>query len=67
MLQKQADAVELCGDDAMPCQMLKIIDSQATCRIEFAYGKDAKPDVCKNYPEEGPCFYEQQFNEGAKT
>ena len=62
-LQKRADAVELAGDDALPCYMLVIRHGKAYCYIELIYGKEAKPQVCRDYPESGPCFFEQQFTE----
>jgi len=60
-LQKQKDTVELAGDDGMPCQMLFIEYGIASCKIELLYGPEAKPEVCRDYPEEGMCWFEQEM------
>jgi len=49
-LQKLADETESIYD-GLPCQMLQMIDGIATCKIHRDYGYDAKPEVCRKYPE----------------
>ena len=49
-LQKLAMRLEDQGD-GMPCRMLVLIDGVAMCMIHESYGYDAKPRVCKEYPE----------------
>lgn len=56
-------------DSGLPCEMLSFgFDSQvqdgkvkvATCLIEALYGRQFKPRVCREYPEEGQlCFREE--------
>jgi len=60
-LKKQAETVELGGDDGMPCQMLLITQGKATCWIHNSLGYVAKPEVCRDYPEEGLCWFEQEM------
>jgi len=59
-LQKWINDAVLKGDDGMPCEMLVIEDGMAECYIETCFGKEAKPEVCRDYPEEGLCFFEQE-------
>lgn len=37
--------------DGLPCRMIVLYDGIATCQIHDIYGYNAKPKVCKNYPE----------------
>lgn len=37
--------------DGLPCRMLVLIDGVAMCSIQETFGYDAKPQVCKDYPE----------------
>lgn len=59
-LAKLAEQTES-KDEGLPCQMLEIKDSIATCRIERDYGYTAKPKVCQEYPTTdiscGLCWY----------
>ena len=50
-------------DDSLPCGMLNIEDSQASCYIETCFGIEAKPEVCRDHPEEGLCQHEKLFTE----
>lgn len=38
-------------DEGLPCEMLQMKDGVAACKIEVLYGRDAKPKVCREYPE----------------
>jgi len=60
-LRKKADTVELGGDDGMPCQMLFVFQGVSYCYIEMTYGREAKPQVCRDHPEEGLCQHEKLF------
>jgi len=60
-LKRQAETVELSGDDAMPCQMLWITNGMAWCMIELRYGREAKPQVCREHPDGEKCQHEKQF------
>ena len=46
----QAQHCEDQGDN-LPCRMLILIDGVAMCLIHETYGYEAKPEVCKDYPE----------------
>lgn len=49
-------------DGDLPCEMLAIIEGKAICLIQRDYGYEAKPRVCRGYPEEGElCFQEQSL------
>jgi len=37
-------------DDGLPCGMLQMKDGVAACKIELLHGKEAKPEVCRDYP-----------------
>ena len=37
--------------DGMPCRMLVLFDGVVMCYIQERYGHDAKPQVCRDYPE----------------
>ena len=37
--------------DGLPCRMLVLVNGVAYCYIEMQYGRDAKPQVCRDYPE----------------
>jgi len=55
-LKSLAEQME--GDDAFaPCFMLEIKNGIATCLLEQRYGRDAKPHVCRNYPDDEECDY----------
>ena len=60
-LKYRADHTNLAGDDGMPCQALSIIDSEATCLIQLNYGIEAKPEVCRDHPEDELCQHEKLF------
>lgn len=61
-LQKKAENIEIGGDDAMPCQMLLVLDSKATCLLQRNRGAAAKPRVCREHPEDGElCQHEKAF------
>lgn len=49
-LQKIAPMFKDKGD-GMPCMMLEMAGGVAACTIEKVYGHDAKPEVCRDYPE----------------
>jgi hypothetical protein len=38
-------------DEGLPCEMLQMKDGIAACKIELLYGKGAKPEVCRKYPD----------------
>lgn len=47
-------------DGELPCEMLRIERGKAICLIEKQYGRAAKPEVCREYPENGElCFREE--------
>ena len=56
-------------DGGLPCEMLSFgYDAEvperknvAICLIEALYGRDAKPKVCREYPNDEPCFREKAF------
>ena len=57
-------------DDSMPCGMLNIEDSQASCYIEVCFGAEAKPRACQEHPESDKlCQYEKLYenNSNAKN
>lgn len=60
-LQKKADTVKLGGDDAMPCQMLTVWHGTSSCWIQNNFGIEAKPEVCRDHPEEELCQHEKLF------
>lgn len=37
--------------DGMPCRMLVLFGGVAMCFIHERYGREAKPEVCREYPE----------------
>jgi len=39
--------------DGGSCDMLVYINGKAVCLIHKYFGYDAKPEVCRDYPEEG--------------
>jgi len=43
---EQTEAV----DDGLPCEMLKVANGIATCKIESVWGRAAKPEMCRDYP-----------------
>jgi len=54
-------------DGGLPCEMLTFENGRAVCIIQRDYGYDAKPTVCKNYPENGEkCFAELALFEVTK-
>lgn len=44
-------------DDGLPCEMLQMVDGVAACKIELLYGREAKPEVCQDYPKK-QCYLE---------
>ena len=43
-------------DDEKPCDMLEFdADGKAVCLIEKHFGRDAKPEVCREYDGENRC------------
>jgi len=60
-LQKRKDQARLCGDNAMPCQMLEVSGGATLCRIHRDYGIEAKPEVCRDHPEDELCQHEKLF------
>ena len=43
------------------CTMLAKVNGVQTCLLHKYLGKEAKPDVCQEYPEEGEkCFLERK-------
>lgn len=38
-------------NDGLPCEMLQMKDGIASCGIELKYDREAKPQVCREYPE----------------
>ncbi len=49
-------------DGGLPCEMLKMVHGRATCTIERIYGRECKPQVCRDYPEGEPCQYQAGVN-----
>jgi len=48
-------------DGGLPCEMLSFEKGLAICLIEKKYGRKAKPDVCREYPEDGKkCFRQKE-------
>lgn len=47
--------------DDGPCPMLEINGREAACLLHKHLGMDAKPEVCREYPEVNnePCFREK--------
>jgi Fe-S-cluster containining protein len=43
-------------DEGLPCAMLDMSGGVASCRIETKYGRQFKPEGCRQYPS-GPCWY----------
>ena len=61
-LRRLAEKYEDEGDN-MPCRMLFLAFGRATCLIEEIFGYDAKPEVCKSYPEIH-CHHEEETFKG---
>jgi len=65
-LKRLSDAVTE-FDDCLPCAMLQMKDGVASCKIQELYGYDAKPDVCREYPElPGNCWEHKQELKGRR-
>ena len=60
-LQKLAETRES-QDEGLPCEMLQMTDGVAACKIELLYGKEAKPKVCREYPELSCWFVDPDIN-----
>ena len=49
-------------DGGLPCEMLEMKNGRATCLIQSRYGRQYKPAVCRDYPEDGePCELENEI------
>jgi len=58
-LQKEKDTVELGFNNGMPCQMLIVRNGKAWCEIELIYDQQAKPRICREYPDGELCRHEK--------